>query len=128
MLKELSISILAATTLFSAGSGAVLAEPLQASAVEAKAVSQAAVSTVTAHVKWNRVTGAAYYRVAIRDLNSNERIDVTHLYDTNYAASGLTSGNDFRFWVGAFNNDGVLIKQKETIKRVYGGESISLQL
>ncbi|WP_374020227.1 fibronectin type III domain-containing protein [Paenibacillus thiaminolyticus] len=122
MLKGLSVSILAATMLFSAGSGAVLAEPLQASTVEAKAVSQAAVNSI----KWNTVPGASYYRVSIRDLQANQRIVDEHIYGTSFSTS-LTSGNQYRIWVGAFNNDGVLIKQRETIERVYGG-TISLYL
>ncbi|EJW14570.1 hypothetical protein M5X00_25420 [Paenibacillus alvei] len=125
MLKGLSVSILAATTLFSAGSGAVLAEPLQASTVEAKAVSQAS-SYVSTRILWGPVAGASYYRVAIRDLNSNQRIVVDHQYKTYYDATNLTRGNQYRFWFGAYDNDGRLIAQGETIETVYGNKYFTI--
>ncbi|MCE5168474.1 hypothetical protein LQV63_03990 [Paenibacillus profundus] len=124
MLKELSVSILAATTLFSAGSGAVLAEPLQASTVEAKAVSQAA-SYETAEVRWSSVPGAAYYKIAIRDLTTNRLIvEVRQDYGNYYKTPFLQSGHRFRFWVGAYNNNDVLIDHGQTEAWVYGGEDI----
>ncbi|MGG3839634.1 fibronectin type III domain-containing protein [Paenibacillus thiaminolyticus] len=127
MLKELSVSILAATTLFSAASGAVLAEPFQASAVEAKAVSQAA-SYVTANVSWNTVPGADYYRVAIRNLSTNTLIVNENRYNTSYFLSNLTRGTKYRFWVGAYTNNNVLIDHGETEERVYGGENIWIRI
>lgn len=123
MLKEFSASILAATMLFSAGSGAVLAEPVQASTVEAKAVSQAA-RYETAEVRWSGVDGAAYYKIAIRDLTTNQLIVDVRQYGNYYKTPFLQVGHKFRFWVGAYNNNNVLLDHGQTEAWVYGGEDI----
>ncbi|EPY14754.1 hypothetical protein [Paenibacillus alvei] len=129
MLKELSVSILAATTLFSASSGAVLAEPLQAPAVEAKAGSQAAESTVMAKIEWDEVPGAAWYEISIRDLDTNWKTigRNTSPDDTKYRTY-VKKGNEFKFWVGAFDKKGVLLKQDSTTKRMNRDSSIYLEL
>ncbi|MCY9530043.1 hypothetical protein ABEW50_00070 [Paenibacillus jamilae] len=126
MLKELSVSILAATTLFSASSGAVLAEPLQASAVEAKAGSQAA-ERVLAKIVWNDVPGAAWYEISIRNLDTDRQYFNRENNDNKHLTY-VDSGHKYRFWVGAFDKNGKLIKQDSTTKRINDDSWISLEL
>jgi len=76
-------------------------------------------SVVMYSMSWNAVSGAATYKVSIRDLKKDEK--VVPLYDTNGQTSfGITqagywlkSNTDFRLWIGAYDKNGKMIATAE---------------
>ncbi|HLH87345.1 MAG TPA: NF038122 family metalloprotease [Xanthobacteraceae bacterium] len=93
------------TPLYFLTPASIPAVPVPTSPGTTSQSSEPTLSSSTATLSWNAVSGATSYEVAVRDLNTNQLVVDQTVTGTSYQAS-LASGGSYRWDVDAINSAG----------------------
>ncbi|NQF15955.1 hypothetical protein HPY31_18835 [Brevibacillus sp. HB1.3] len=131
MLKRFAFSVLSAAMVLSLGTGAAFAsQGDRVSTAKAPLAGSIQQQTANLYVSWGTKSGAKYYKLSIRNTDTNQILDTDAYYDgfkvfTDYRSVPKVPTGPYRVWVGAFDYNDNLIGQdiKEPVRVSYGGSN-----